>query len=638
MYPKDGSANRLDDLLPQEWLTVNHVGGYASSTVPSLNTRKYHGLLVAAMAPPGRRLVLLSRVEEVVRAEGWPTPLACCEYPDTIHPDGHLSLRAFSPDPFPRWAYQGDGWSIEKTLQLLRGQNTVVLTYTLLGAKKPVELDLRPLFALRPIHEVGYQWNGKLEAEEKLRGHWRIPATMRSPEVFFAHRGSFSSPGTWYFNTIYRCESERGYAGLEDLWSAGVVSWTLKPGESVQFVCSTDPIDFDRASKQADDACLRLDEPIVPLPIPRDTDHDLLVRAAERFVLDCDAPALVTRFPWSPPSVRESLIALPGILLVTGKFDRAKAILQAISKLESNGRLPDELPENGAAPVGESRDGGYWFVNAVWHYFRYTADETTTRRLLDSVLPIVRVEPDDSIDQVALSYSAIRIAADLSDRFGLASDAASLTARASSMQKSFNARFANDAIVNNCVNQPSILGTEDDDHVRVTELLAIGLPFAILDPSMHARVLDRVRRDLLTPVGLRTLSPRDPQYVGRYYGDVIARDRASNSGCVHPWLLGLFVTATLRVYGRSQQTREEVRTLLDGCFCRMRGEGLGQLPELFDGDAPYCAGGAIASALSVGELLRCYVEDVLDQAPMPTASLSRSADLALGCAKAHSTI
>src|SRR5207247_6652041 len=134
MKPTDGSGHRLDDLLRREWLTVNHLGGYATSTVPSLNTRKYHGLLVAAMAPPVRRLVLLSRVEEVVQGDGWPTPLACNEYPGTIHPEGHQSLRGFEHEPHPRWVYGGDGWAIEKSLHLLDGENTVVLRYKLLGS------------------------------------------------------------------------------------------------------------------------------------------------------------------------------------------------------------------------------------------------------------------------------------------------------------------------------------------------------------------------------------------------------------------------------------------------------------------------------------------------------------------------
>src|SRR5215212_638587 len=159
----------LEEMIGREWVATNGIGGYASSTIPCLNSRKYHGLLVAAMAPPVRRMVLLSRVEETVRRDGWPFPLASNEYPGAIHPEGYRLLRCFSHEPFPRWAYQGDGWTVEKSLHLLRGQNTVCLTYTLLGGDKPVELELRPLFALRGIHELTYQWQATLEVEPVVR-------------------------------------------------------------------------------------------------------------------------------------------------------------------------------------------------------------------------------------------------------------------------------------------------------------------------------------------------------------------------------------------------------------------------------------------------------------------------------------
>src|SRR5688500_9264019 len=245
MNPTDGSGHRLDDLLRREWLVTNHLGGYASSTVPGCNTRKYHGLLVAAMAPPVRRMVLLSRVEEAVHCDGWPFPLACNEYPGTVHPEGHRFLRAFAHEPGPRWAYQGENWTLEKQLVLLRGRNTVVLTYSLLGGNRAVELELRPLFALRPIHDLTYQWNGRVQAEPVASpsqsqaqtplttadvdpdappgGHWRVPATSRTPEVFFASGGAFTAEPNWYFNMIYRREQERGYAGLEDLWTPGAI-------------------------------------------------------------------------------------------------------------------------------------------------------------------------------------------------------------------------------------------------------------------------------------------------------------------------------------------------------------------------------------------------------------------------------
>src|SRR5271170_6075574 len=275
------NSGDFDSLIEREWLSVNKIGGFACSTVPGLNTRKYHGLLIAAMTPPVRRMVLLSHVEETVTCQGWNFPLACNEYPGTIFPRGDQSLRAFNPDPFPRWAYQGQGWTIEKSLRLLAGENTVVLTYTLLGGDQTVDLELRPLLALRGIHELMYQWNGKLTVEEKSAGHHHVPATSRTPEVFFAHDGAFEFDANWYLNTIYRREQERGYGGLEDLWNPGAVRWSLRPGQPVHFVCSADPIGLERvlakANEQWDEAAVAsksLDEPM-----------DSLLRAADQFVL-----------------------------------------------------------------------------------------------------------------------------------------------------------------------------------------------------------------------------------------------------------------------------------------------------------------------------------------------------------------
>lgn len=246
---QDIASLRFDGLIAREWLATSGNGSYASSTLPGVNTRKTHGLLVAAMATTDRRMVLLSRVEERVCSNGKSVELAANEYPGTIHPRGHEHLRAFSNVPYPRWGYQADGWTLEKQLRLLPGQATVVLSYTLLGGGAPIELEIRPLFALRGIGELMYQWNAPLEAAsvEKDPGHWRLPATSRTPEVFFAHDGRFANQSCWYLNTIYRREQEEGHAGLEDLWMPGVVRHTLAPGRTAHFVCSNEPIDLMRA-------------------------------------------------------------------------------------------------------------------------------------------------------------------------------------------------------------------------------------------------------------------------------------------------------------------------------------------------------------------------------------------------------
>ncbi len=666
----DGSGSRLDDLLSREWLTTNHLGGYAASTIPSLNTRKYHGLLVAALAPPVHRMVLLSRVEEVVHCDGWPTPLACNEYPGTIHPDGHQSLHAFSPDPFPRWAYQGEGWTLGKTLQLLRGQNTVVLTYTLVGARRPIELELRPLLALRSIHDLMYQWNGCLEAEEKSAGHHRVPPTARTPEVFFAHDGVFANGegvASWYFNTIYRLEQDRGYAGLEDLWCPGVIKWTLAPGETVHFVCSADPIELDRAVAATEVQAAQVDVPVVDSPL-RDTDHDLLLRAAEKFLVDLPAEVIakaptcrvpmITKFPWSSPSVREALISLPGVLLVTGKTAIAKEMLLSLAARVRNGLIPTEFPEVGAEPVYGGADVSLWFINAVHHYLRYSGDEATAVRLFDTIVQILRAyqfggsagivaDPDGllvcrspgrgmtwmdakagdwvitpragrAVEINALWYNAIRIAAELAEhRVAPAQPnrCREMYELAARVQQSFNQRFWN-VQTGCCCDVIDDHGS--DPSIRPNQLLAISLPYPVLSPDRHVAVLERIRRDLLTPMGLRTLAPSDHGYQGRYAGDLVSRERACHNGSVHPWLLGAYVTAHVKVFGRSPKVRDDSRRLLKGCLMHLRADGLGNLPELFDGDSPHRPNGAIASATATGELLRCYVEDILDLSPWST--------------------
>ena len=676
MAPTDGSGQRggrqgrLDDLLRREWLVTNHLGGYASSTVPCLNTRKYHGLLVAAMAPPVHRMVLLSRVEEVVHCDGWPTPLACNEYPGTIHPNGNEVLRAFSHEPFPRWAYQGEGWSIEKSLQIVEGDNTVVLTYTLLG-QKPVDLELRPLLALRSMHELTYQWNAGIAAEEKAKGHHRVPPTGRTPEVFFAHDGEEfdADAANWYFNTIYRCEQDRGYAGLEDLWSPGVIKWTkLLPGESVHFVCSADPIDLEKAVALTELQCARVTPPVPT----RDTDHDLLVRAAEAFVLDLSpeqiercGTAIITKLPWSPPNVRDALIAMPGVLLVTGRFAQAKAMLLGLAARVRNGLVPTELPEDASEPEHFSgADTSLWFVNAIWQYLRYTGDEATVSKLLHTAMQIVRTyqyganggiradreslleccapgEPLTWMDAKvgewvitpragrpvevnALWYNAVRICATIAQQLGQASRARELNLLGDMIAIAFNRRFWNEK-ENCCFDVVSDHGP--DPSIRPNQVLAISLPFAVLNADRHAAVIDRVRDELMTPLGPRTLSPRDPSYLGRYGGDVVSRDRAYHQGSVHPWLLGQFVSAELRVKGRGEAARKDARRRLDGSLASMRTDGLGLLCELFDGDAPHRAGGATASAPAVGELLRCYVEDVVDQTPTHLSPAAKGPEL-----------
>jgi predicted glycogen debranching enzyme len=657
-------GDQLESLLTREWLEVNHLGGYASSTVAGLNTRKYHGLLIAAMSPPVRRMVLLSRVEETVISNGWSDPLACNEYPNSIYPRGDQCMRAFSHDPFPRWAYQGQKWTIEKSVQMISGQNTLVISYSLLAGSSAtaVELQLRPLFALRGIHDLTYQWNGPLTVEEYKAAHYRIPPTGKTPEVFFAHDGVFETDSHWYLNTIYRREQERGYAGLEDLWDPGVVRWSLTPGQTVHFVCSADPIDFqdalDRVERQG-----ASDMPPKEATVAGSeaATQRALLRAADQFILSVSRPDgqagefVAAQYPWSPPSPRNSLLGFCGLFLVPRKFSAARTFLLGMIDRLVEGLLPSEYSESTGKGIYHGVDPSLWFVNAVYQYLRYTGDiETVRQPLLDAVLQIIHwyrsgtrlgiradvdglLETDQpgvpttwmnaqadgwvvtprtgkAVEINALWYNAVRIAAELCERFAKGEQCTELSQLASTIKSSFNVRFWN-LSGNCCYDVIDRVGA--DPAVRPNQLLAISLPFPVLAANRFDQVLEKVRVELLTPYGLRSLSRNDHNYRGTYAGDVVSRDRAHHQGSVFPWLLGPMVTAYVKVHGRGDGARTEAGQLLAGCLRFLQSTGQGQLCELFDGDNPHRPGGATASAISVAEILRCYAEDVQNRQPEP---------------------
>ena len=667
----------LDALLAREWLATNGIGGYACSTIPGLNTRKYHGLLVAAMAPPVRRMVLLSRVEETLWRDGHRFALDSNQYPDVIYPQGYRHLRQFSSSPCPRWTFEGDGWRLQKQLRLLPGQNTVVLTYTLLSGEGPLDLELRPLLAMRPIHELSYQWNGPLVSEKRTSRCHRIGPTSHTPEVFFAHNGRFQAEANWYLNQIYRREAERGYAGLEDLWTPGVVRFSLTRGRRATFVCSSDPIDLEKVAKPSDAQAAD-----GHATTPTDPTLDALRRAAEAFVVSVPQDAEAGRavmcmsgYPWAAPSGRDTLIAFTGLLLVPGRFAEARLLLLRFAAGLRNGLMPSALPESGGAPQYLGADVSLWFANAVWDYLRYTNDDQTGEKLLDEILKIIAqyllgadlgIATDDCgllasraagtptswmdakvddwvvtqrlgrpVELNALWYNALRIAAELCRRYGREDRADALARTADSVARAFNERFWNPK------EQCCFDVIEDhgqDPSIRPNQILALSLPFAVLAPERHEKVLHKVRTELLTPRGIRTLSPADPGYQGRYAGNVLARDRAHHNGSAFPWLLGPYLTALLKVRGRGPAARAEAHDLIRPCLDYLLGDGLGQLCELFDGDAPHSPGGLIASAPAVGELLRCYAQDVLDLAPVsdrPATLVGESHEIPMSARTPH---
>ncbi len=630
-----------------EWLETNGLGGFASSTVPGMNTRRYHGLLTAATRPPVGRVLLLSKLEEVLVVNGDRYELSVNQYPGVIHPAGHRYLCEFRLDPMPTFRYAAGGVEIEKRVFMVHGENTVVIEYELLSC--PAEgctLELRPLIAFRDYHGTTHR-NDSLQAGVTLeKGMASVAPYPDMPRLFMANNAVHAeAAGDWYNNFEYEIERERGLDFREDLFNPLLLRFSLRPSVHATVIAST----WSRAA--ADAPNLRAAEIARRLaiaamapseePFVRD-----LTLAADRFIVQRDElKTVIAGYPWFSDWGRDTMIALPGLTLVTGRFEIARDILLAFARGVDRGMLPNRFPDAGEAPEYNTVDATLWYFEAVRAYLAYTGEFEfvraqllpTLRDILDWHLRgtrygihmdsdgllacgeagvqltwmdakigdwVVTPRSGKPVEIQALWYNALRIAADLTRREGQARQADSFDQLAARAQASFLAQFWNES--ERCL-YDVVDGGQRDGSIRPNQIFAVSMHHQILPLDRARRVVEVVERELLTPVGLRSLSPRDSRYKGRYEGGVFERDSAYHQGTVWQWLMGPFLTAYCKV---NPDSRAQAAAWLTAMHGQLGQAGLGQVSEIADGDEPHRARGCIAQAWSVAELLRAAVEDV----------------------------
>jgi predicted glycogen debranching enzyme len=649
-------CGNLELALSREWLETNGLGGFASSTIIGLNTRRYHGLLTAATKPPIGRFVLLSKLEETLVLEGRRYDLAANRYPGVVHPQGYQYLKGFRLDPFPVFTYAVEGIEIEKTLFLPHGENTVVVQYELRGAAPDAILEVWPLIAFRDYHSTSHE-NGSLNREvRREEGLATIAPYQGLPELRFAHdAGALDPSGDWYRNFEYDIERERGLDFQEDLYSPFVLHFDLGRKASATIIASTE------RHQAVDAAVLRRAEierrrAILAAAPYEDEFLEALVAAADQFIVARgDQKTVIAGYHWFSDWGRDTMIALPGLTLLTGRTEVARSILLEFAKHVDQGMLPNRFPDAGEAPEYNTVDATLWFFEAVRSLLGYTGDYDFVH---DNLYPAlqdiiewhvrgtrygIRLDSDGllaagepgvqltwmdakvgdwvvtprhgkPVEIQALWYNALRIMEGLASHFGDAPAArryAELAARASA---SFHAQFWNESA--GCL-YDVVSGAERDGAIRPNQVFAVSLPHTMLDSERSRRVLEVVERELLTPCGLRSLAPGDPQYRARYEGGPWSRDGAYHQGTVWPWLLGPFLTACRRVHGRTEETQSRALACLAGMREHLREAGLGQISEIFDGSAPHRPAGCMAQAWSVAEILRACVEDVYAVEPPP---------------------
>jgi predicted glycogen debranching enzyme len=661
----------IEGSLQREWLETNGLGGFASSTILGLNTRRYHGLLTAATRPPGGRMVLLSKLEDAVIVEDKRYDLSANQYPGVLYPRGFEFLASFRLHPFPVFTYRIGETEIEKRVFLVHGENTVIVEYALHGGPD-CTLELRPLIAYRDFHNLTHR-NESLNPNFVFEANWiRLTPYAELPPLHIAHNGAvIEQSGNWYYNFEYERERERGLDFQEDLFNPFVARYTLSAGETATFIASTQPVCASDAPELRRRETTRRSNVIAASPSTDPLIQSLAAAADQFLVKRGEWKTIIAGYHWFGDWGRDTMIALPGITLVTSRFEVARRILLAFAASLDQGMLPNRFTDAGESAEYNTADATLWLFEAIRSYIAWTGDtEFIVREMYPRLNEVIewhlrgarygiKVDSDGllrcgepgsqltwmdakigdwvvtprcgkPVEIQALWYNALRVQEHLAsvandpDRelfFGQMADLA---------RASFNRLFWN--ADKECL-YDVVDGENRDSSIRPNQVFAISLHHAVLDEARWFHVMQVVRKELWTPSGLRTLSPKDAAYRPAYEGDVPSRDSAYHQGTVWAWLMGPFITAYVKLHGRSQTAREEAGEWLRGFGPQMMTAGLGQIAEIADAEAPHKPKGCIAQAWSVAELLRAAVEDVFQLSPAPLAANDAGTAMAKSSAK-----
>ncbi len=637
----------------REWLVTNGLGGYASGTVAGMLTRRYHGMLVAALKPPLERTLLVAKLDETARYNGHDYPLYTNRWADgTVTPHGYRHIERFSLEAaIPVWRFACADALLEKRVWLQQGENTTYVRYDLRRASGPLLLELKALVNCRDYHATtqGGEWRMTLDPIKE--GVSVTPLPSAQPFYLLAKGAEAHLVHEWYFGFDLPIERDRGLDHREDHLHALTFRATLEPGRSLTIVASTErkpTLDGEVAltARQQHERevikCWKAAQPKKKNAVPGWVDH--LALAADQFIVkrpsknESDGRTIIAGYHWFGDWGRDTMISLPGLTLSTGRPEVARSILRTFARHVDQGMLPNRLPDAGESPEYNTVDAALWYVEAVRAYHATTGDDELLLELFPVLRAIVdwhvkgtryriQVDPEDGllsagepgvqltwmdakvgdwvvtprigkpVEVNALWYNALRAMAGFARRLGKPDREYEVTAERA--LKGFNG-FWNEA-AGYCYD---VLDGPDgnDPSLRPNQIFAVSLPESPLTPARQRRVVDVCAAQLLASYGLRSLAPDHPQYQGHYGGGQRSRDGAYHQGTVWGWLLGPFALAHLRAYKDPQKAAALLEPMAD----QLLAHGVGNLGEIFDGDAPMTPRGCIAQAWTVAEVLRAW--------------------------------
>ncbi|MCW4044082.1 MAG: amylo-alpha-1,6-glucosidase [Candidatus Bathyarchaeota archaeon] len=667
------ALSHFDEALQKEWLVTNGLGGYAASTVLGVNTRKYHGLLIAALHPPGNRTVCLAKLDEEICADNNVHHLGANEFHDVIFPQGYRFLKKFSVSPFPQYVYHVHDTEVAKTVFMPSRRNAVAVVYSVLSrSASEVTFRVYPLLTCRHFHLIVDKNRSPLSFSQQQRGR-EFEVAFSRPRVTvaaLATEGRFVEKPNWIERLYYREEDKRGESSIDDCYQPGYFEVTVSPRQKFKFAVAAAAGESSRETEEALEAIgvttrdvensleqelkqrrgVLLNFHSTYKQVPANNWLSWLILGTNDFVVRGvgDRVSVIAGYFWFETWGRDTFISLPGLTLVTGRFAEARKILLEFQRHCKQGLVPNCLEDQCTVPSYNTVDATLWYINAVLQYLKYTGDfQFVQQQLWANLKEIVksheegaafgiRVDSDGllvhgerltwmdaevngmavtprggkAVEIQALWYNALRIMQLLAGRFKEERSAEHYAEVAAKAQVSFNLKFWN-AGARCLFDVVSESGV--DDALRPNQIIAAALDFNMLDETKSMQVVYAVQRELLTPFGLRTLARNAPQYRGMYVGSRRSRDLAYHNGTVWAWLLGPYVTA----FGKVKPSGTgELKALLSSLFAQQVTEaGLGTISEVFDGDPPHTPRGCVAQAWSVAEPLRAYVEDVLQAKP-----------------------
>jgi predicted glycogen debranching enzyme len=647
----------LDVAEQREWLVTNGIGGFASGTVSGNLTRRYHGLLVAALQPPVGRMQLVAKLDEIAGYDGADYALGTNRWSSgAIEPNGYVHIESFRLEgTMPVWRLAIGDAILEKRVWMLHGENTTYVQYTLLRGSQSMELELRTLINYRDFHSNTHAGDWRMKIDAVKNGLQVTAFEGATPFYLLSADAKVESRHEWVRDYFLALEKYRGLDDREDNLLAAVFRATLQTNQSVSIVFSTDAnaaLDGNAArtenAKREVDLLAQWSSTDGPAATAASGWIRQLILAADQFVVRRDladsrevteGKTIIAGYHWFGDWGRDTMIALPGLTLATGRADIAKQILLSFARYIDGGMLPNNFPDAGGRPEYNTVDAALWFFEAVRQYYAATEDTEALAKLFPVMAQMIdahvagtryqiHVDQADGLlyagkpgvqltwmdakvgDWVvtprigkpveinALWFNALETMAGLAP---VLKKSAEPFAKLAALARQSFGKFWNSS-AGYCYDVIDAPGIGNDAALRPNQIFTVSLPQSPLSAEQQKGVVDICARRLLTSHGLRSLAQSESGYQGHYGGGVRERDGAYHQGTVWGWLLGPFVLAHLRVYA----DRAASMSFLEPLGKQIHSHGLGTLSEIFDGDAPFTPRGCIAQAWTVAEVLRAW--------------------------------